>query len=267
MTAALRPPAAAPLPLQVPAPAWFISDLHLTPGMPRTLGAFRRVLDRAAQDARALFILGDFFEFWVGDEETDAPFAADVAALLRRLADAGVPVYLMHGNRDFLLGPRFAAAAGATLLPDPTLIECAGQRVVLSHGDMLCTDDARYMRFRHWTRKRWVQRLFLALPLSARLAVARRLRAGSEAGRARQLANPAAVPPTYGDAAPAAVAALLHAHGATTLVHGHTHRPARHAHGNTVRWVLTDWDLDGRHPRAAALRLGADGFTVLPQMD
>ncbi|MGO4302601.1 UDP-2,3-diacylglucosamine diphosphatase [Cupriavidus sp. RAF12] len=265
MTASARTPAAAPIPVQ--APAWFISDLHLTPGMPRTLAAFQRVLDRAAQNARALFILGDFFEFWVGDEETASPFAAGVAAALRQLAEAGVPVYLMHGNRDFLLGRRFAAAAGATLLHDPTVIECAGLRVVLSHGDMLCTDDERYMRFRRWTRRGWVQRLFLMLPLSSRLAVARRLRADSEAGRARQLANADAMPPTYGDATPSAVSALLEASNATALVHGHTHRPARHEHDGRVRWVLTDWDLDGRHPRAAALQLDADGFTVLPQTD
>jgi len=263
MTAPTHTPVAAPI--EVQAPAWFISDLHLTAGMPRTLAAFRRVLERAARDARALFILGDFFEFWVGDEETETPFAAEVATALRRLSDSGVPVYLMHGNRDFLIGRRFAAAAGATLVPDPSVIACAGQRVVLSHGDMLCTDDQRYMRFRRWTRKGWVQRLFLMLPLAARLAVARRLRADSEAGRARQRDD--ATPPTYGDAAPDAVNALLASSAAGTLVHGHTHRPARHEHGNGVRWVLTDWDLDGRHPRAAVLQLDHSGFSVLPQVE
>ncbi|WP_186425258.1 UDP-2,3-diacylglucosamine diphosphatase [Cupriavidus metallidurans] len=263
MTAPTRTPVAAPI--EVQAPAWFISDLHLTADMPRTLAAFHRVLARAAQDARALFILGDFFEFWVGDEETDSPFAAEVAAALRRLADAGVPVYLMHGNRDFLLGRRFAARAGATLLPDPSVIACAGHRVALSHGDMLCTDDERYMRFRHWTRKGWVQRLFLLLPLGTRLSIARRLRSDSEAGRTRQDID--AVPVTYGDAAPDAVNALLASSGAGTLVHGHTHRPARHTHEAGERWVLTDWDLDGRHPRAAVLQLDDTGFRVLPQID
>ncbi|WP_059412928.1 UDP-2,3-diacylglucosamine diphosphatase [Cupriavidus basilensis] len=251
--------------LAVPEPAWFISDLHLTPAMPRTLASFERVLERAAVQARALFILGDFFEFWVGDEETDSPFAAQIAARLRELARYGVQVYLMHGNRDFLLGERFARAAGATLLPDPTVIDCAGQRVALSHGDMLCTGDARYMRFRRWTRKGWVQRAFLALPLALRLRVARRLRADSEAGRARQARRDA--PPDYGDTAPQAVAALLRASRAPVLVHGHTHRPARHESAEGVRWVLTDWDLDGRRPRAAVLQLDASGFSVLPQAD
>lgn len=263
MTASLPTPAAAPI--EVQAPAWFISDLHLTPGMPRTLAAFDRVLDQAKQQTRTLFILGDFFEFWVGDEETETPFAAGVAAALRRVADAGVPVYLMHGNRDFLIGRRFARAAGATLLADPSVIVCAGQRVVLSHGDMLCTDDPRYNHFRHWTRKRWVQRLFLALPLATRQKVARRLRADSEAGRARQADG--AAPPDYGDATPAAVDALLAASHASTLVHGHTHRPARHAHARGDRWVLTDWDLDGRHPRAAVLQLDTGGFSLLPQVE
>ncbi|AZG14900.1 UDP-2,3-diacylglucosamine diphosphatase [Cupriavidus pauculus] len=263
MTATLPAPAAAPI--EVPAPAWFISDLHLTPGMPRTLAAFQHVLDDAARQARALFILGDFFEFWVGDEETDTPFAAGIAAALRRLADTGVPVFLMHGNRDFLIGQRFARAAGATLLPDPTVIVCGGARVVLSHGDLLCIDDPRYNRFRHWTRKGWVQRLFLALPLNTRLKIARRLRADSEAGRARQADG--AAPPDYGDASPAAVEALLASSAARTLVHGHTHRPARHTHAGGERWVLTDWDLDGRRPRAAVLQLDADGFRLLPRVD
>ncbi|WER44741.1 UDP-2,3-diacylglucosamine diphosphatase [Cupriavidus sp. WKF15] len=263
MTAIPTTPVASPL--EVQAPAWFISDLHLTPGMPRTLAAFERALERAASEARTLFILGDFFEFWVGDEETSSPFATQVANALRTLAGRGVPVYLMHGNRDFLLGKRFANAAGVTLLPDPTVILCAGQRVVLSHGDMLCTDDERYNRFRRWTRKPWVQRLFLALPLSARLGVARRLRVDSEAGRARQLAQGLPTQVVYGDATPAAVTALLEACDARLLVHGHTHRPARHQDVSGVRWVLTDWDLDGGQPRAAVLQLDEGGFHLLPQ--
>ena len=130
---------------------------------------------------------------------------------------------------------------------------------------MLCTDDPRYMRFRQWTRKRWVQQLFLMLPLSIRLGIARRLRANSEAGRANQGDHPTRR--TYGDAAPDAVEALLASSGAATLVHGHTHRPARHVHAAGQRWVLTDWDLDGRHPRAAVLQLDTDGFRILPQTD
>ncbi|MFJ4289929.1 UDP-2,3-diacylglucosamine diphosphatase [Cupriavidus sp. NPDC089707] len=265
MTAIPHTPVAGPL--EVQAPAWFISDLHLTPGMPRTLAAFERTLERAAHGARTLFILGDFFEFWIGDEETDSPFAQHVAGALRALAARGVAVYLMHGNRDFLLGARFAAAAGAKLLPDPMLIDCAGQRVVLSHGDMLCIDDERYNRFRRWTRKGWVQRLFLALPLRTRLGIARKLRADSEGNRARQAAEGNGVPMVYGDVAPAAAAELFGMAGARLMVHGHTHRPARHEHAAGVRWVLTDWDLDGRHPRAAVLQLDGDGFRLLPQTD
>ena len=260
MSPAASTPAASVL--AVEAPAWFISDLHLTPGMPRTLAAFERVLERAGEQARTLFILGDFFEFWIGDEESEAPFPRAVAAALARLSARGVPVYLMHGNRDFLLGPRFAREAGATLLPDPTVIDCAGHRVVLTHGDMLCTDDTRYMRFRHWTRKAWIQRLFLALPLSWRLGIARKLRSDSEAGRQRP-----GPPRDYGDVAPAAVAALLRDSGTAAMVHCHTHRPARHDEPHGLRWVLTDWDLDGAHPRAAALQLDAEGFRELPQLD
>ncbi|MCA3235849.1 MAG: UDP-2,3-diacylglucosamine diphosphatase, partial [Cupriavidus sp.] len=123
----------------------------------------------------------------------------------------------------------------------------------------------RYNSFRRWTRKGWVQRLFLALPLATRMKIARRLRADSEAGRAHQAEGVA--PRDYGDAAPAAVDALLASSHAPTLIHGHTHRPARHAHARGDRWVLTDWDLDGRHPRAAVLQLDTGGFTLLPQVD
>lgn len=271
------PPTPAAGTLDVPAPAWFISDLHLTPDMPRTLAAFERVLEQAAAQAKALFILGDFFEFWVGDEEADAPFARDVAAALVSLAARGVRVYLMHGNRDFLLGKRFARKAGATLLPDPVVIRCAGRRIVLTHGDMLCTDDERYMAFRRWTRKWWIQRLFLALPLRLRLRVARKLRHDSEAGRTQSEHTPvhladhappdAHAPHDYGDVAPSAVRAMLLETGAQGMIHGHTHRPALHDTAEGFRWVLTDWDLDGRHPRASVLAVDGGGIRVLPQAD
>jgi UDP-2,3-diacylglucosamine hydrolase len=247
--------------LDVPGPALFVSDLHLTDTMPATAQAFERFLRDIAPGARALFILGDFFEFWVGDEELDAPFHHRVAGWLHTLSQAGTTVYLMHGNRDFLLGQRFANAAGATLLRDPTVLQCEGARIVLTHGDMLCTDDAKYMRFRNWTRKRWVQRLFLALPLSLRLSVARKLRADSEAGRARVAQGGMT---DIGDVAASAVAALFRASGCRRMIHGHTHRPKHHHEPDGERWVLTDWDLDGTAPRAAALRLDAGGLHTLP---
>ncbi|WP_370637496.1 UDP-2,3-diacylglucosamine diphosphatase [Cupriavidus sp. AU9028] len=263
------PPSPVPAPavpaIAANAPAWFISDLHLTPGMPRTLEAFERTIEQARSQARTLFILGDFFEFWVGDEELDDPFAQRIAAQLASLMRSGVAVYLMHGNRDFLLGRRFARAAGATLLDDPTVVKCAGHRIVLTHGDMLCTGDVAYMRFRHWTRKRWVQRLFLALPLRWRIGIAQRLRADSEAGRASRQDN--AERTVYADVEPAAVQALLQQTGTAEMVHGHTHRPARHDEAGGVRWVLTDWDLDCARPRAAVLQLDDRGFRLLPQGD
>ncbi|MGY8525150.1 UDP-2,3-diacylglucosamine diphosphatase [Paracidovorax citrulli] len=251
------------------APAWFISDLHLTPDMPRTLEAFERTIAQARSQARSLFILGDFFEFWVGDEELDSPFAQRIAAQLASLMRSGVAVYLMHGNRDFLLGRRFARAAGATLLDDPTVVKCSGHRIVLTHGDMLCTGDVAYMRFRHWVRKRWVQRLFLSMPLRWRIGIAQRLRADSEAGRAANKGTPQAKPHAramvYADVDRAASRELLQRTGTTEMVHGHTHRPARHDEDGALRWVLTDWDLDAERPRAAVLQLDDSGFTVLPQ--
>ncbi|HVL10858.1 MAG TPA: UDP-2,3-diacylglucosamine diphosphatase [Burkholderiaceae bacterium] len=246
-----------PAPLVLPGPVLFISDLHLTPAMPRTLAAFERFLDGAAGEARALVILGDFFEFWVGDDERHDPFNQRVIALLRQAAERGLALYLMHGNRDFLLGRTFAREAGLALLPDPVRIEADGHHVLLSHGDIMCTDDVPYMRFRHWTRKPWVQRMFLALPLSLRLKIARRLRADSEAGRAGGMRM-------QGDVTATGVAAMLVPGAGQTLIHGHTHRPHRHDEAGGERWVLSDWDFDGPIVRADALRLDAGGLQRVP---
>lgn len=236
-------------PVRVSGPVFFISDLHLTASMPATAAAFEHFMRARAREARTLVILGDFFEYWVGDEELADPFHQHVANLLADVANAGTRVLFMHGNRDFLLGKRFLSAARATLLPDPSVLEVDGQRIVLAHGDALCTRDAAYMRFRHWTRKRWVQRIFLMMPLRWRLKIAQKMRAESEAGRAMS-ANVAGEPRAaamMGDVAPEAVDTLLKASGTSTLIHGHTHRPQLHHERSGKRWVLSDWDFD--HPQ------------------
>jgi len=252
-------------PVRVSGPVFFISDLHLTASMPATAAAFERFLRTRAREARTLVILGDFFEYWVGDEELADPFHQHIANLLADVAAGDTRVLFMHGNRDFLLGKRFLKAAHATLLPDPTVLEADdGQRIVLAHGDALCTRDTAYMRFRHWTRKRWVQRIFLSMPLRWRLKIAQKMRAESEAGRAMS-ANVAGEPRAaamMGDVAPEAVDALLKASNTSTLIHGHTHRPQLHYEPGGSRWVLSDWDFDQAQPRGSFLKLQDGTLTV-----
>lgn len=206
----------------------------------------------ATLQADALFILGDLFEAWVGDDVADAPgFEADCAAVLQATAQR-LPVFFVAGNRDFLVGARLAQSTGITLLPDPTVFAFGHRRWLLTHGDALCLDDAEYLAFRAMVRApRW-QQDFLALPLEKRRAIARGMRAGSE-----ELKRGNHV---YADVDTPAALAWLHAAGATTLVHGHTHKPAEHAlDAKHDRIVLSDWDADAHPPRLQALRITRTG--------
>jgi UDP-2,3-diacylglucosamine hydrolase len=216
----------------------FISDLHLGAGAPEATAVLLRFLRETAPSADALYVLGDLFEYWIGDDALAQPFEGEVAAAFRALADSGVPVYFMHGNRDFLVGRRFARASGMKILRDPTLIDLYGTPTLLMHGDTLCTDDLEYQKFRARARNPIVQWLFLARPLAKRQQIARDLRGRSE--RAKQGKEMAIM-----DVTPQAVEAALRRHGYPRLIHGHTHRPARHEHivdGRACeRWVLADW--------------------------
>ncbi|MFN7571209.1 MAG: UDP-2,3-diacylglucosamine diphosphatase [Betaproteobacteria bacterium] len=218
----------------------FVSDVHLSAAQPRTRARFLRFVRQDAVRHAELLILGDLFEYWVGDDLSAE--AADTIAALRTLADGGTRLFLMHGNRDLLLGAAFATAAGATLLPDPTLARVGGHSVLLAHGDAFCTDDAGYMRFRRFARGVLAQRGFLSLPAALRWALVRRARAASEDSKRGK-------PPAIMDVAPVAVAAALRAADAALLIHGHTHRPAVHRLDidgrRCERWVLPDWDFDG----------------------
>jgi UDP-2,3-diacylglucosamine hydrolase len=240
-------------------PSWrsvdLLSDLHLQPAEPATFEAWRRYL--AASDADAIVILGDLFEAWPGDDAAQEPgFAADCAAVLREAA-ARRPLYFMHGNRDFLVGHAFAQATGVRLLDDPTRLDLAGQRWLLSHGDALCLGDTEYLRFRAQVRAPGWQHAFLLRPLAERQAVAQSLRTQSEE-RKRSGA-------TYADVDAAEALAWLEAAGADTLVHGHTHRPGEHAlDARHRRIVLSDWDLAARPPRAEVLRLSGAGARRMP---
>jgi len=212
----------------------FISDLHLSEDRPQANEQFFRFLEEDAAGADALYVLGDLFEYWIGDEDLETPFNAVIAAFLRRLADQGTRVHVMHGNRDFLIGERFCAASSATLLSDPSIAD----GVLLMHGDTLCTDDHDYQAWRRTARSAHWQREFLAKPLAERRAAVRGLREKSKEVIQAKTAD-------IMDVNDAAVREAFRRHGVTRLIHGHTHRVGAHrleVEGRRCeRWVLPDW--------------------------
>jgi UDP-2,3-diacylglucosamine hydrolase len=228
----------------------FISDLHIDANSPEITQQFVDLLAGEARHADALYILGDLFESWVGDDGVDSHQRMAIAAL-KSLADHGVPCFVMHGNRDFLLGDRFCAMSGARLLPDPVIVTLYGERVLVMHGDALCTDDRPYQRLRATVRDSEWQRQFLALSLSARRALAGAARVGSRA-------HTAALEYTIADVNSESVEMALRKAGTATLLHGHTHRPAIHPlHVDDrpcTRIVLGDW-----HARGCVLRWNVAG--------
>lgn len=246
-------------------PSWrtvdFISDLHLSADEPATLAAWQHYLQRTPADA--VFILGDLFEVWVGDDVIAAPAPLDAAshfelrcALTLQDAARRLSLFFMHGNRDFLVGQGLMSFSHAHLLDDPTVLSFAGQRWLLSHGDALCLDDKDYVQFRALVRGSAWQDAFLAKPLAERQAIARELRRQSEA-RKQSVKD-------YADVDPAAARQWLAAASAHALIHGHTHKPAVHELGEGYsRVVLSDWDLAAQPPRADVLRLSAAGLQRL----
>ena len=236
--------------------ALFVSDVHLHDSLPRTTQAFVDFLQRYAKHAQRLYLLGDLFEYWAGDDDLETPYHRQVAEHIRNVSEAGVAIFWIAGNRDFLVGQTFATAAGMTLLPDPYADNIAGQRVVLAHGDAQCTDDQAYMAFRSQVRQPEWQAQFLAQPLAKRKAIIDGMRSGSrEAQRAKSY--------EIMDVNPGAITALFDATGATIMIHGHTHRPGKHIHDSDgtkrVRHVLPDWDCDTDSPRGGWLAMNANG--------
>jgi UDP-2,3-diacylglucosamine hydrolase len=232
----------------------FVSDLHLDASHPAAIAQFLEFLETEAARSDGLYILGDLFESWVGDDDNEAA-RSRVCEALRALTRRGIACRIQHGNRDFLLGKGFSERTGCEVLPDPTLLETGGRRIVLSHGDTLCTDDVGYQRFRRLARSRGLQLAWLALPLRARRGLA-------AWGRRHSRAHVQRLPDAMMDVTPTAVAELLRAHDADILIHGHTHRPGEHrvsVDGRTrLRLVLGDWyeqgsmlvlNVDGTHER------------------
>jgi UDP-2,3-diacylglucosamine hydrolase len=224
----------------------FVSDLHLTPKRQHANESFFGFAETVAARAQALYILGDLFEYWIGDDDLGDVFNTAVARALRDLADKGIALYLMQGNRDVLLGDEFARRCGARLITDPALLDLYGVKTLLMHGDTLCTDDVEYQKFRAFARDSETQRRFLAQPLSERRKQIVGMRAESE--RSKQ-EKPAAIM----DVTIAAVEKTLREFDYPRLIHGHTHRPARHVHvvdgRRCERWVLPDWYQRGGYLR------------------
>ncbi len=226
-----------------------ISDLHLSADRPEVFSAFAKFLATTAAQSEALYILGDLFEYWAGDDDIDDPFNQQVIQALATLNLRGVVIYLMHGNRDFLMGQALAAASGAQLLPDPSIIDMHGVPTLLMHGDTLCTDDTDYMAFRAQVREPAWQGQFLSQPLAQRKEQIEKLREQSRLAQSSKT-------PEIMDVNIAAVDNALRNHAYPRLIHGHTHRPALHVYevdGKFCqRWVLPDWYEQGGYLRCDA---------------
>ena len=240
--------------------ALFISDVHLQPSHARTSQAFFEFLETHAMATRALYLLGDLFDYWAGDDDIGTPFQQQVIEAIRRVSDAGVAVYWIAGNRDFLVGRQFALASGATLLAEPFLATVGKERIVLVHGDAQCTDDIKYMQFRAMVRSTAWQQQFLALPLAQRKTIIAGLRKNSveeQSGKSYQVM----------DVTPEAVKQLFAESACTVMIHGHTHRPALHRVDATRRYVLPDWDLDATVARGGWIAVAADGAIERHHLD
>jgi UDP-2,3-diacylglucosamine hydrolase len=237
-----------------PMPIHLISDLHLSEDTPDLSQLFSESLLSWSGKIDALYILGDLFEYWIGDDD-DSPFIQSIQNIMLQFSSR-TSLFVMHGNRDFLLGSAFARRSGATLISDPTELVHAGQRYLLSHGDALCSDDLVYQQFRSQSRNPAWQQAMLARPLAERRAIARQARLSSQASKQANGLN------AISDVTDTAVHALLDEHHWPVLIHGHTHRPAVHRLSlkdkTSQRWVIADWH-DGH---GAYLRLDQEGLSA-----
>lgn len=233
---------------------YFISDLHLNPEAPAITAGFKAFIANTLIEADTLYILGDFFDAWIGDDE-DHPYYVDIVSELSALKDRKITVLFMHGNRDFLIGEQFAKDSGTSLLPDPSLIEVNGLKVLLMHGDSLCTDDTEYMAFRTQVRNPAWQGQILSLPLEQRRAMAAQLRAQSKSMNSNKAED-------IMDVSEDEVTRVIQAHGVNILLHGHTHRPAKHQHDGFERIVLGDWGKQGWYVSVNDKNLELHSFNI-----
>ncbi len=244
------------MPLQPPTAALFISDLHLQAAHPRTTQAFLNFLKLQAKHAQQLYLLGDLFEYWAGDDDLETPYNRQIAEAIRQVSDASVQVFWIAGNRDFLVGDTFAQVAGLTLLPDPSVINVSGRSLAIAHGDAQCTDDLAYMQFREQVRQPQWQQQFLALPLAQRKAIIACVRKESQKEGCHRSMK-------IMDVNAGAINALFHTTATSILIHGHTHLPACHKDGNgdtaRIRYVLPDWEYDVKAQRGGWIAISSDG--------
>ncbi len=235
--------------------ALFVSDIHLTEASPRTTRAFLDFMANAATRTERLYILGDLFEYWAGDDDIENTYNRHVINAIRHLANAGVAVFWVPGNRDFLTGDQFAAESGATFLPDLPCIDIANRKIAVAHGDAQCLEDPDYLKFRAMVRNPQWQQQFLSLPLAQRKFTIESFRKDAKKENETKSEN-------VWDVTASAIDDVFSQTGATVFIHGHTHRPALHEHGSCKRYVLPDWDLDGAEKRGGWLELTASGQFV-----
>jgi UDP-2,3-diacylglucosamine hydrolase len=253
-------------------PVWLASDIHLSENSPATAHAFYNFLENASREASALFILGDLFDVWVGDDVIKHP-TPWLKQALESLAQCStrIPVYIGLGNRDFLLGDAFIKCIGAKPLDDQTLLTVGPTTVLISHGDEYCTHDLSYQRFKWWVRQPWVQFAFKCLSLPRRLKIASQARAQSIKKMAHLSHQPTTLTPNIIDVSTDAVTRSFSHFGVNTMLHGHTHRPGHHTYevdGQAcTRWVLPDWEFDhvAAHtlPRGGYIKLNTGGVELL----
>lgn len=230
---------------------YFIADLHLSENQPHLTRLFVDFMQQQAPQADSLYILGDLFDFWIGDDE-QSPLIELVQQQIRRLTDNNIPCYFIHGNRDFLIGKKFACACGLQLLTDYQVIDLYGVKTLLCHGDTLCTDDVQYQRFRRKVHQKWRQWLFLRLPLKVRLKIAEKIRRQS---RSEKQDKPAEIM----DVNPQFVLQMFEQFGVERLIHGHTHRQNIHQiPPHFERIVLGDWG-----ERASILEVSRHGYQFI----
>lgn len=233
----------------------FIADLHLQTEEPAITAGFLRFLHGEARQADALYILGDLFEAWIGDDDPN-PLHREMAVAIKSLVDSGVPCFFIHGNRDFLIGKRFARESGMQLLPEEQVLTLYGRRVLIMHGDTLCTDDPGYLAFRAKVHTPWIQKLFLALPLFIRRRIAQKMRSDSKAANSSKSME-------IMDVNPRAVVEVMEKHQVQWLIHGHTHRPDIHtlsANGaQAYRVVLGAW-----HTHGSMVKVTAEDVELIP---
>lgn len=219
----------------------FISDLHLTPQAPEITECFTHFMQTQAIKADALYVLGDLFEFWVGDDDK-SPFARQIRDEFKRLTDTGVPVFFTQGNRDFLVGKRFAKQTGVTLLGDETVIDLYGRNAVVLHGDTLCTQDTKYLEFRAKVHQPWLQWVFNRIPMFIKQKIVAKVQSDIRDDKSTKSLE-------IMDVTPSEVEKVMQQHHVDLMIHGHTHRPNIHSleteDGNKTRIVLGDWYTQG----------------------